>query len=553
MAGSYFLSGHAGGGFNTTFIQFLDGPQTPSQFPLVVADPLAAAQPSPLPQIYVESVAVDVTGVSEWFPDASGHATGWSTRYRVYAMGNSLFRVDLRKSGSPPATPTPAQLSSVSIGAVGSQPALCWFGQVLFDNYRSADQSWLLFHAGGTTSPPTCGTAADQFIAVQMTMGATTPPKLLQQLEPVEALRDATGMVTGYLAVNHPAVDSTGNPLSPVPLQQLGPNFVATTPTIPRMLGGHGVTSGSAPDFHSLGVSSGRVWLYADTSDLYAVDLASGASTLIYTIKAGDIVHGRAVLDGTIAYVAIDNSVTGAYIVRVDTVAKTFTAQAPDSTAIGGIDLVGVTSNNVVYLFSNRMAVRSAAKTLAGSPNLLLTATGTQFVDGPLGSVSGTASVAYLVGDGVFFTLADPSATNQKVAYFVNASGSPAASVIGTGTSAALGTVAGTFSTAGPVVNSGALVVYGGVSSPAVSFSHASLANYGATGAQAALLGMLPTTTVYPLASLEPSTSPLQAGVPGMIEMTGQSSGLAGQAANDVAVCTPDMAATLKTITAFMN
>ncbi len=116
-----------------------------------------------------------------------------------------------------------------------------------------------------------------------------------------------------------------------------------------------------------------------------------------------------------------------------------------------------------------------------------------------------------------------------------------------------LGTVAGTFSTAGPVVNSGALVVYGGVSTPAVSFSHASLANYGATGAQAALLGMLPTTVTYPLATLQPSTNPLQAGVPGMIEMTGQSSGLAGQPANDIAVFTPDMAATLKALTAFMN
>jgi hypothetical protein len=550
MAGSYFLSGHAGGGFGGTQIQFLDGPQSTSQFPLVVVDPLAATQPTTLPQVYVESVAVDVTGVSEWFPDASGHATVWSTRYRVYAQGNNLFKIDLRKSGT--ATPVPSQLSSGSISAVGTQPALCWFGQVLFDNYRSADQSWLLFHAGSSVGN-NCGTAGDRFIAFQMTMGATTAPMLLNQLEPVEALRDATGLVTGYLAVNHPAVDGSGNPVSAVPLQRLNSNFVAATPTIPRMLAGHGVTSGSAPDFHSLGVSVGSVWLYADTSDIYAVDVNSGVSTLIRTINPGDIVHGRAVFDGTNAYIAIDNSVTGAYIVRVDTVAKTSIAQAADINATGGIDLVGVTSNHLVYLFSVRTAVRSVAKTLVGSPNVLFTATGTQFVDGPLGSVSGTASVAYLVGDGVFFTLADPNATNQKLAYFVNASGSPVASVIGTGTSAMLGTVAGTFSTAGPVVNSGALVVYGGVSTPAVSFSHASLANYGATGAQAALLGMLPTTVTYPLATLQPSTNPLQAGVPGMIEMTGQSSGLAGQPANDIAVFTPDMAATLKALTAFMN
>jgi hypothetical protein len=64
---------------------------------------------------------------------------------------------------------------------------------------------------------------------------------------------------------------------------------------------------------------------------------------------------------------------------------------------------------------------------------------------------------------------------------------------------------------------------------------------------------MLPTTVTYPLATLQPSTNPLQAGVPGMIEMTGQSSGLAGQPANDIAVFTPDMAATLKALTAFMN
>jgi len=42
-------------------------------------------------------------------------------------------------------------------------------------------------------------------------------PKSLAQLEPVEAWYDASGSIKNYLAINHPALDGSGNPVGNIP------------------------------------------------------------------------------------------------------------------------------------------------------------------------------------------------------------------------------------------------------------------------------------------------------------------------------------------------
>jgi hypothetical protein len=566
-AGSYFVTGHGGTGFGSSqnTIGFFDSPQAVNPYPLVVVDPLAATPTAT--QFENEISTLDVANLSEWFPDASGNATAWGVRYRIYAKHNNsgvdnLFKIDLRKSGSAPPTPAPTQLSSALIAGSGSQPALCWFDHQVFDNYRSADQSWIVFHAVGTVSH-SCGTAGDQFVAVEASMGATTAPVVLiqsvmgqstpNQLQPVEALYDATGLITGFLAISHPPVDAFINPTAAVPVVQLTTGMVVTQ-AFTRKLTGLGVSGGSG-DFLSLGVSPGGIWLYRDSSDIWAVDVASNVSTKVYTVRAGDFVHGRAVFDNaapTMAYVSIDNrsfSSTGAYVLQINTSTKTATAQPPDAAATGGIGLVGVSSSNVVYLFTDRSAIKALNKAnLTSTPNVLFTGTATVSVDGPLGSSTGTPPVAYMVQDEVYFTVAD-SSTGNKLAYEAGAGATPVTgAAIGTGSGAVLGTIAGTFATSGPVATSGALLVTTGAFSTALTYSGATLANYGAAGSSAATLGHLPTTT-KPMTPLDVSTMPMQAGVPAMLEMTGGSAQAFGQPVDDVGVFVPNANASFKRVT----
>jgi hypothetical protein len=563
------VTAHAGAGSGSSGISifFFDGPQSVNPFPLVVTDPLAATPAAT--QFESQITTLDIANVSEWFPDASGNATAWGIRYRVYAKGNNLYAIDLRKSGSPPPTPKPTQLSMAAIQGVAATtttpalPALCFFDYQVFDNYRSADQSWIVFHARSTSSTTGngCGSLDDQFLAVETSMGATNEPLVLtqtvsgqsmpNQLQPVEALYDKTGLITGFLAISHPPENTTTlQPTTPVAVVQLSTGMTVTK-TFAQTLTGSGLTGGSG-DFVSLGVSAGGIWLYKDPSGIWAVDVANNVSTRVYTIKSGDVVHGRAVFDGampTKAYISIDNA-AGSYVLQIDTSTKTSASQPPDTRATLGIELVGVSSANVVYVLTDRSAVKALSKTtLSSSPFILFAASGTLSVDGPQGSPNGAAPVAYLVQDEVYFTAADVSNGN-KLAYVANAGATPrTAAVVGTSSGAVLGTIAGTFATSGAIVNSGALVATAGAFNTSLTFSGGTLSNYGPTGTQTTpiKLGTLP-TTIMSLAPLDVSTLPMQAGVPAMLEMTG---GLqtSGQPVNDVGLFTPNAAASFKRVT----
>lgn len=561
-AGSYFLAGHANTGFGAggAQIAFFDSPQAVNPYALWVVDPVAGAS-SAMP-FEAEQTTLDIANASEWFPATGNMATAWGVRYRLFARhdgasGNDyLYKIDLRKSGAA-GMPAGMQMSSAVVAGSGAQPALCWFDRAFFDNYRSADQSWIVFHAKGPDA--NCGSADDQFVGVRADYASTTAPMLLKQLQPVEAVYDGTGLITGFLAINHPAVNASNQPVSPVPLQQLNADFSVKT-TYAQTLIGIGVT-GNSGDFVSLGVSPLGVWLYRDSSDIWAVDVAAGTSSKLFTLGAttpsvaGDTVPAgsRAVFDSNAAYVAVVNA-AGSYVLQFNLSTKMLTAAlANDASAGAGIDLVGVTSSNLVYVVANGSSIKSVSKSNVGNAAVTLySAAANQSVQGPLGSPSGTAPAVYLVGDQVYFTVGD-SVTGARLAY-TGSGNSGTATALGAGSDGAvLGTIAAsTFSAAGPVVNAGALVLTGGVHSPSQTFSGAALSSYNSSGALGVAIGTLPVTTL-PMPTVAIASAPLQAGMPGLIEMTGGSPTNTGLPVDDLGQFDPGAATSFARDTAFMQ
>ena len=578
-AGSYFLAARAGGSGTAASnnVPFSPTAVGASKFELAYVD---AANP-PLAfdltngttnQLEAPSLGYDLGTFSEYFPaSGGGTATSWGTRYQVYAdiaPGGTgpgvLYALDLRKATA--AAPTVTQISSGTVTSL----ALCSSpGASLFDNYHAGNLSWIVFHALGPDT--NCGTLDDKFVAVQMSMSSSTAALSLVQgtgasqlwIEPVEALYDTSGTITHFLAIAHPPVCSAppctvGQPTIAVPLQQLDANFANPT-TFATKLVGTGL-NGAGGDFLSLGVS-GNVWLYVDGSGIYSVNLTTGmTSTAIYTLMAGESVQGRAVFDGANAYVAID-SMAGSYVKMINTSTNLVTATQAADVASTQIALVGVTSNNLVYLSQSGSAIKSLAKSTLTGLTSLKTLTGTQTIDSLMGSNGASGPpIAFLVGDTVFFTVADTSATGAtgfaKQAFFAAAGGAAnSATPVAASVSAVLGVVApATIPTSGPIAYTGALVMTGGgnttpasgqavqpvfaSSSPAVS---ASLGLYGASGALTNTIGTLSSTNVAfqtsfasPVTGVGLNSGPVQAVMPATLLLFGSDG--TGASAQDIAI-----------------
>jgi hypothetical protein len=577
MPGNYFQAGRAGGsgGINSVPIPFADQSVPPNPFSLVFMDP---ANPVILSQFFIAGqtleaggATVDLFSASEFFPSGTS-ATAWGTRYRVYAKADTgaaakglLFAVDLRKSGTTPANPMPVQLSSGTLQGL----QLCSTGPALFDNYRSADQSWVLFHAKGKDND--CGSTDDQFYAFQLAMTAASAPKSLAQLEPVEALYDSSGAITGYLAVKHPPV-TAGQPATGVQLQRLKTDFSVST-TFSQTLVGQGLTAPGSGDFHSLGVVAGNLWLHQDSSNIWALNLTTGLRTTgtpLVTLMTGDSLQGRAVIDGSVAYVALNNNTNGSTIARIDTSNSTVLMLPRDlAAATPGIALVGVTSSNLVYLFNDGSSIKSTVKASLPAGVSLQTFSASQKVDMLMGTASPAVPVAFLVGDTVFYTVADSAGAFAKQAFYVIFTGSApgTATAVAASTSAVLGAMAASpIATSGPVTNTAALVVTGGLTPSAgvATFasvvsgvaSHGSVGSYSASGALATAIGPLSSTNVVtgsnlvnPITGVALNAGPVQAGMPAMLELIGLDSTLSS--ANDIALYTPDMATSLSILSGF--
>jgi hypothetical protein len=433
-----------------------------------------------------------------------------------------------------------------------------------------------VFHAKGPDLD--CGSTDDQFYAFQLSMTAASTPKSLAQLEPVEALYDASGAITGYLAIAHPAVDpTTGQPLTPVPLQKLdatftavkvGSNVSATLAT----LNGKGLTS-LAGDFVSLGVVAGNVWLYRESSDIYAVNLTTGAvSGPLFTLGGGDIQQGRAVIGGNVAYVAVNNNTAGSYIVSIDTGNGNAVTQQPvDATAAAaGITLIGETSGSLVYVYNDGSHLMATGRATPLQPGVSLQAlTASQRIDSLMGSAS-SAPAVFLVGDTVFYTVADSTGTFAKQAFYVVFSGTTAgaAKAVAGSTSAVLGVEASaTTPVGGPVVYTDALVVTGGASSagqatfalgtPNANAFNATVASYLPTGAPDKTIGPLSQTNVVttspltqPITGVALNAGPVQAGMPAMLGLIG-TDGTGFSPGQDIALYTPDAANSFSILSGF--
>jgi hypothetical protein len=192
---------------------------------------------------------------------------------------------------------------------------------------------------------------------------------------------------------------------------------------------------------------------------------------------------------------------------------------------------------------------------------------------GPNGS-AGPPPVAFLVGDTVYFTVADSAASGAtgfaKQPFFVtfNASGVPgAATSIGTGVGAVLGVVApASIPTSGQFTNAGALVLTGGANNgsmagqtvfasgtPAVA---SSLGLYGAGGTLSTTIGAFTTTNpstssarVNPITGVA-LNGPAQAGVPATLETFGPDG--VGGVGNDLVVFASDASIPLNEISGFL-
>jgi hypothetical protein len=592
MAGSYYLAGRPGSTIGPPAnIPFYDQPGSASPFTLVYADASSSAS-LPLPfqvdagsnQLEVNGVGLDVATVSEYFP-SGGMATAWGARFRLIAEpgpsnNGLLYAVDLRRAGTPPAAPAKVQVSSDTV----SGKFLCSIPPAVFDNYRAADQSWVVFHAKGPDL--NCGTLDDQYVGVQISMSSSTASKALAQLEPIEALYDTagTGTITGYLAINHPTVCTAlsgctttcgtvqnsvpdGSPVCPVPLQQLDTSFAASK-TFPTTLLGNGVDV-SGGDFKSLGISTGNIWLYWDSTQIVAVNLTTGAATSLITLASGDAVARRAVFDGTTAYVAVDNTTTGSRILQINLSNSTVAATVTDAAAVAGVTPVGVTSNDLIYLINDGSGIKSISKASPTSATSLITLTpSSQKIDSLMGIGASTAPVAFLVGDTVYFTVADLSASGttgfaKQAFYFTTTGTATTATAVSSSVSAVLGVVApSSIPTTGPYANVGALVVTGGVNAgtgvaafATPSGTQATLSLYSAS-VMATGLGTISSNATggtagpltNPITGVALGPGPVQVGMPAMLTLVGSAG---GSPSEDVAVYTTDGSIPLTEISGF--
>jgi hypothetical protein len=533
-AGAYFVSGRANRSTTNNTIQFFGqsaGLGSPADgYDLVAADSSGNASPV----IAAGGSWLNLATVSEWTA-ASGTATAWATRFRVYAGTDSLLHVvDLgAPSGSSVAKVAATQLSTASTSIICPAES-----PYVVDDYALASRSWVVFRINGPDD--NCGTPDDRFEAIRLNAAPTDAPTALTQsstsvsggtdfVQPVETLRDGTGKVTGVLELVHPPVSNTNGlivPLAP-PTLQLADANLANPKRIGSQIAGLGLSAGGSGDFRSLGVARGsNVWLYADTTVIMAIVNPAGlptSSVTVYTPLQGDVLQQSVVFDpdGTTAYLAFSNLTTGSYIVKVDTtVASPAGVQiVADATTTSAINVIGATSTNVIYAMADGSALKAAPKsgTSSTAPTVIAA------LASPL-ALSGTWQVA-IVGDTVYYTV-DGTSTPLSQAYSAAAGTSSITSTaIGSGSAVLGAALASPVSTVAPAANASAIIATGLQATSGTLLEGATISGYGSTGASAVTYGSLAAVANGYDSSTTLSDGPLQTGLPAFIELSGNSNG----------------------------
>jgi hypothetical protein len=287
---------------------------------------LVAINPATPPQATTLEAAgtwhsAQVKGVGAFLQAAVDTGTGQYSamrqRYSVYAKNGRLMKVDLAAGG----TPTPALLSTLTTNAI------CYGSYIFFNmaiDYADPSKSYAIFmtpnSSGACLALGTDLRPNTAYRAVRMNMSGTDAALTIPN--PLAAIRDATGAITGFIVRVGDRVQRTdANFANPVDL------FESPIGMIPL-----GVFGTSAPG----------VWVYTNSSDLFAVDLANPTAPTPLGLQVNLAVtnHQAIAIDGASMYVG---SGTRLFRINQDRTA-TQLANAPT-----GITEVAVTPTRVVF------------------------------------------------------------------------------------------------------------------------------------------------------------------------------------------------------------
>jgi hypothetical protein len=415
--GPFYISGKANiAAGSTGQISFYSGTASDS-YDLVVVDPAGTG----VNRVAAGGTWAPMASVSQWTTvSASGQASNWGPRYLIYAQaaatGGStdapLLLLDLGRTSATAIPSTGTRFSTVT--TVTSK--LCTFGQasgLVLNDYVTPSNSWVTFRTAGSDN--VCNTLDNQTIAIPLTAGASTVPMALGLAEPVEAIHDANGALTGAIELVHILPSDVGTKLPTLQLADAKLKVTASIGTSQPMQGTGNTTADTTADFQSLGIAPvSGVWLYRDALAVRAIRLGAPATTdLLFTLGtstfgASDVLQtGKAVFDsdGTTAYVAVNNASGTSYIVRINTTAASPTATTVvTETAATSIELVGLTATTgyLAYATAGQPAIKATPKTASNStaPVTVAALTASQQLD--------TVPPAML-GDAVYYTLDDNS------------------------------------------------------------------------------------------------------------------------------------------------
>jgi hypothetical protein len=554
--GPFYMSGKADVGASTGQIGFFTNPTGVSAdpFDLVVIDPASTK----VNKLAPGGSWLPMASVSQWTSAASGGtASNWAPRFLVYAQQSAgsldapLYLVDLGRTSSSAVPTAGTRFSTASTIASN----ICTFGQasgLVLNDYGTPSNSWVTLRVAGPDN--SCNTLDNQTIAIPLSGGATFAPADLGLVEPVEAIHDATGKLTGAVELVHILASQVGTTPPSLQVADAGLHVQSLIGTSQAMLG-TGNTSANG-DFQSLGVAIGSgFFLYRDAASVMGINLASPAVaitlfTLATTLPADQLQSGRALFDsdGATAYVAVNNPGGTSYIVRISTASSVPVAtRVVTDAAAASIQLVGLTAPTgyLVYQVGGTGGLRAVPKAMSNSTTPLSVATlsATQVFD---------AEPAIVLGDAVRYTIDDRSGNYRQLYSATFSSGgvsAPTAFVAAGGGCTVMirGVYANPVSTiATPTYGSALLASGSGFCSStdaALQFSSAALAYVDSNGTVSAA-GQLPTlaaqNTSPPPANAAtalrwvdanyffgdpggaaPVDGPLQAGVPALLELDG--------------------------------
>lgn len=523
---------------------YLSGPAGRNPPALDAINPSSATQPATLLPIASGGNWTNQAALAQGSA-GTGNLTGIGIRYRVYADSNGFLQLTDLAVTSAATAPVTTQLSSSSTATFCPvQAATPPSAPAVFNDLANPANSVLVYRTG------TCGTPTDTFTVVPVSTGPSTALAAASLVEPVDVLRDPTsGAITNYLVVVHSgSVNGSGSTLGIATTPSSKPTFVAN-------LNGTG-TSYSSGDFSSMGVvpqaDGSSVWLWRDIGNIYAAKITGSGSSAtasaaaeVFASQDTDVIQVPAIVEYStgMAYVALkDTTAPTNRIVSINTASLTTQGNivlAENTSAGLSIELEAVAGNNLIYTYSDQSGLRAVAKTASAATS------GTPIWSAASGSgqTLDPVNAPVVVGSSVYFCVTAANAVPQAYVY----SGTGNASLLGPGQ-----VLGGAVSAAIPAATSPGNLSYAAAivanfasqATAANPYSGAVINSYDASGSATAL-GTLPPlqSDLYQGAAV--SESPLQIGVPALLEMSGTSNEN-GNPANDLFQFVPGTAASLK-------